>query len=72
MLSKAGESSRSGSVHMLYDIKKIPEYSHKQESDDLRRHRLVHIGEEEMNIDMDLVQPYRKIIQHAGIIIVPV
>ena len=65
-----GESKPTGAVHVSYkseDTPNIPEYSFEQEVKDLRKHRLVRIGEEEKNIDMDIVQPYRKIIQHAGI-----
>lgn len=67
---KEGESKLSGTVHVSYKTEEapvIPEYSFKQEADDLRKHRLVQVGEEEKNVDMDIVQPYRKIIQHAGI-----
>lgn len=63
------EEERSGAVHVSYKttkVSKIPEYSFEQEAEELRKHRLVRIGEEEKNIDMDIVQPYRKIIQHAG------
>ena len=69
MLTKAEVSAQGGEAQVQYNTEetpKIPEYSYKQESDDLRKHRLVKVGEEQMNIDMDLVQPYRKIIQHAG------
>ena len=73
VLTKSGnekESNPSGAVHVKYKTEmapNIPEYSFKQEAEDLRKHRLVQIGEEEKNIDMDVVQPYRKIVQHAGI-----
>ena len=72
VLTKSGSeggSTPTGAVHVSYKTEvapNIPEYSFKQEAEDLRKHRLVRIGEEEKNIDMDVVQPYRKIIQHAG------
>lgn len=69
MLTKEGVNALVGGAQVQYSTEespKIPEYSYKQESDDLRKHRLVQVGEEQMNINMDLVQPYRKIIQHAG------
>ena len=68
-LGSVGESKPSGTVHVSYkseDAPSIPEYSFEQEAEDLRKHRLVQIGGEEKNIDMDIVQPYRNIIQHAG------
>lgn len=64
-----GGGTPTGAVHVSYKTEvapNIPEYSFKQEAEDLRKHRLVRIGEEEKNIDMDIVQPYRKIVQHAG------
>lgn len=70
VLTKPGTDDPSGAVHVSYKTEvapSIPEYSFKQEAEDLRKHRLVRIGEEEKNIDMDIVQPYRKIIQHAGV-----
>lgn len=70
VLTKLGnEEECGGAVRMSYkieEVSKIPEYSFKQEAEDLRKHRLVQIGGEEKNIDMDIVQPYRKIIQHTG------
>lgn len=69
VLTKPGSDDPTGAVHVSYKTEvapDIPEYSFKQEAEDLRKHRLVRIGEEEKNIDMDVVQPYRKIIQHAG------
>ena len=72
VLTKSGSDDPTGAVHVSYKTEvapDIPEYSFKQEAEDLRKHRLVRIGEEEKNIDMDVVQPYRKIIQHAGIYI---
>ena len=70
VLTKPGTDNPTGAVHVSYKTEvapNIPEYSFKQEAEDLRKHRLVRIGEEEKNIDMDVVQPYRKIVQHAGI-----
>ncbi len=70
VLTKPGSDDPSGAVHVSYKTEvapDIPEYSFKEEAEDLRKHKLVRIGEEEKNIDMDIVQPYRKIIQHAGI-----
>ena len=72
--------SKPESVHMGYkgaesskgEVGKIPEYSVEQESEDMRKHRYINVGGEEMTIDMDLIQPYRKIIQHAGEVVVTV
>lgn len=44
----------------------IPEYLPAEERKDERSHRLVNVGGEEVTISMDLVKPYKKIIQHAG------
>ncbi len=45
----------------------IPEYSTHEEAEEVRAHRLVSVGGAEHVIDMTLVEPYRNIIQHAGI-----
>lgn len=44
----------------------IPEYSSAEEFKERRIHRYVSIAGEEKVINMDLVEPYKKIIQHAG------
>lgn len=67
-----GEGESGEAVHVSYKrevASNIPEYSFEEEAEDLRKHRLVQIGGEEKNIDMDIVQPYRKIIQHAGMLV---
>ena len=44
----------------------IPEYTSAEEYRDRRLHRSVSVGEEDISVRMDLVEPYRKIVQHAG------
>ena len=44
----------------------IPEYSIKEETEEVRTHRFVSVAGEEYVINMTLVEPYRKIVQHAG------
>lgn len=44
----------------------IPEYSMREESEEVRTHRLVVVGGVEHVIDMTLVEPYKNIVQHAG------
>jgi len=44
----------------------IKEYSAEEEQRDTRRFRLVTVGDESVKIDMDEVEPYRKVIQHMG------
>ena len=46
---------------------RIPEYSAKEEIEQTRTHRFVSVAGDEHVIDMTLVQPYRKIVQHAGV-----
>ena len=45
---------------------KIKEYSAEEEQKDTRRFRVVTVGEESVKIDMEAVEPYRKVIQHMG------
>lgn len=47
-------------------VQPIPEYTFKEESRETRTWRHVHVGGEDTTINMSLIQPYRKIIQHAG------
>ena len=44
----------------------IPEYSREEESKDRRAYLFVSVGGEETIISMGMVEPYKKIIQHAG------
>ena len=44
----------------------IKEYSAEEEQKDTRRFRLVTVGDESVKIDMEEVEPYRKVIQHMG------
>ena len=44
----------------------IKEYSAEEEQKDTRRFRVVTVGEESVKIDMEKVEPYRKVIQHMG------
>ena len=44
----------------------IKEYSAEEEQNDTRRYRTVTVGDVSVQIDMQVVEPYRKIIQHMG------
>ena len=48
------------------DVNVIPEYSSTEECKDRRSHLLVSVGGEETTISMELVEPYKKVVQHAG------
>ena len=48
------------------DIPPIPEYTLREEVEQSRTYRFVSVGGEETNVNMAIVQPYRKILQHAG------
>lgn len=47
-------------------IPPIPEYTPQEEAEQSRKFRFVNVGGEKVTINMTTVQPYRKIIQHAG------
>ena len=44
----------------------IKEYSAEEEQSDTRRYRTVTVGDVSVQIDMQVVEPYRKVIQHMG------
>ncbi len=44
----------------------IPEYTSAQEHEERRAHRSIIIGAEEISVSMDMVEPYKKIVQHTG------
>ena len=44
----------------------IKEYSAEEEQSDIRRYRTVTVGDVSVQIDMQTVEPYRKVIQHMG------
>ena len=44
----------------------IKEYSADEERNDTRRYRVVTVGDVSVQIDMQAVEPYKKIIQHMG------
>lgn len=44
----------------------IPEYTPQEEAEQSRKFRFVNVGGEKVTINMTTVQPYRKIVQHAG------
>ena len=44
----------------------IKEYSAEEERSDMRRYRTVTVGDVSVQIDMQAVEPYRKVIQHMG------
>ncbi len=46
--------------------KPIPEYSSAEEFKERRSHQIVSVGGEENVISLNMVEPYKKIIQHAG------
>ncbi len=45
---------------------RIPEYSVEEETKESRTYRLIQLGGEEVTINLSLIQPYKKIVQHAG------
>jgi len=47
-------------------IPPIPEYTPQEEAEQSRKFRFVNVGGEKVTINMTTVQPYRKIIHHAG------
>lgn len=60
------EPVRSKQVKTAAKPKAIPEYTSEEEFKERRSHRYVSVGGEETVISMDMVGPYKKIIQHAG------
>lgn len=44
----------------------IEEYSAEEEQKNTRRYRTVTVGDVSVQIDMQAVEPYRKVIQHMG------
>ena len=48
------------------DTPPIPEYTLREEVEQSRAYRFVSVGGEETTVNMTIVQPYRKILQHAG------
>ena len=44
----------------------IKEYSAEEERSDMRRYRIVTVGDVSVQIDMQAVEPYKKVIQHMG------
>ncbi len=44
----------------------IPEYSVEEEKKDSRTYRLIQVGGEEVTVNLALIEPYKKIVQHAG------
>ena len=48
------------------EIAAIKEYSAEEEQNDIRRYRTVTVGDVSVQIDMQIVEPYKKIIQHMG------
>ena len=44
----------------------IKEYTAEEERSNIRRYRTVTVGDVSVQIDMQAVEPYRKIIQHMG------
>ena len=48
------------------ELPSIKEYSAEEERSDTRRYRTVTIGEVSVQIDMQALEPYKKVIQHMG------
>lgn len=48
------------------ELPSIKEYSAEEERSDMRRYRTVNVGDVSVQIDMQAVEPYRKVIQHMG------
>lgn len=67
--SKPVESpAKSLPVEVASKPRPIPEYTSEEELKERRSHRYVSVGGEETIINMDMVKPYKKLIQHAGLI----
>ena len=60
--------SKSTPVEATSKPRPIPEYTSAEELKERRSHRYVSVGGEETIINMDMVKPYKKLIQHAGLI----
>lgn len=64
------EAAKSKQVKTAAKARAIPEYTSAEEFKERRSHRYVSVGGEETIVSMDMVGPYKKIIQHAGYIVV--
>ena len=60
-----GTSQVEGKGKKVGVSERIPEYTAEQECKD-RNYRRVEVGGEETTISMAMVEPYRKLVQHAG------
>ena len=60
--------AKSAPVEVASKPRPIPEYTSAEELKERRSHRYVSVGGEETIISMDMVKPYKKLIQHAGML----
>ncbi|KAK6178506.1 hypothetical protein SNE40_013287 [Patella caerulea] len=44
----------------------IAEYSAQEESEDVKRWKVVNVGDKEYRIDLTVIEPYKKVISHGG------
>jgi len=47
-------------------IESIPEYTAREEFEDSKRWRVVQIGDKSYRIDMEAIDPYKKVLSHGG------
>ena len=47
-------------------IEPIPEYTAREELDDNKRWRVVQLGDKSYRIDMEAIDPYKKVLSHGG------
>ena len=57
---------KGGAEGQTNDVPPIPEYPLEEELRQNRMYRLVQVGGEEVTVNLSLIEPYRKIVQHAG------
>ncbi len=65
ILTAVGKQSSSGQVGRRRGPNVIPEYTAEEECKD-RTYRYVNVGGDETVISMAMIEPYKKLVQHAG------
>jgi hypothetical protein len=55
-----------GSTASSTPVEPIPEYTAREEFEDERHWRSVHIGDKWFKIDMKVIEPYKKVLSHGG------
>lgn len=49
-------------------VEPIPEYSAREEFEDAKKWRVVTIGDKKYRIDMESIEPYKKVLSHGGLL----